>query len=375
MSVLSLDFGVLLGGFCIADITFYQQLLSSTLLLLGAVGLVILRSQLTNRQAAAKETRAKQGVFVAIYLLLFAYPVLSVKIVEAFACHEVGGVHFLRADYRVRCDSQEWKAMAAYASVWICAYVIAFPLFVIYKLWSYRGNATAGQQGSNKPELADLRFLLHDYKSFAPVLMWEGIEMIRKLLLSVVGSFWSTKSTMCIAVALLISAFFLCAHLKYRPFKNDALDRIQTMALTMLTLLYFIGVMLKTETVEESDREDLGVLMVLLLVSVIMSAVGTAVLEMCTARRWLGKVSHAFKILYEGTVQEERGVPCIASFPGKFEDEWSEVVALGSEEEGGTVSVACVYLPLHTPRFGQHVNDPATGRCYCETIYGKRQAW
>ena len=60
---------------------------------------------------------------------------------------------------------------------------------------------------------------------------------------------------------------------------------------------------------EESDREDLGVLMVLLLVSVIMSAVGTAVLEMCTARRWVGIVTHAFKIRYEGKVQEERGVP------------------------------------------------------------------
>ena len=133
--------------------------------------------------------------------------------------------------------------------------------------------------------------------------------------------------------------------------------------------------LLKAGTVEASDQEDLGVLMVLLLVSVIMAAIGTAALEMYTARGWMGKVTHAFKIRYEGKVQEERGVPCIASFPGKFEDEWSEVVALGSEETVGAVSVACVYLPLHTPRFGQHVNDPATGRCYCESIYGKRQAW
>ena len=51
-----------------------------------------------------------------------------------------------------------------------------------------------------------------------------------------------------------------------------------------------------------------GVLMVLLLVSVIMSAVGTAVLEMYTARRWIGTVTHAFKIRYEGKVQEARGV-------------------------------------------------------------------
>jgi hypothetical protein len=123
--------------------------------------------------------------------------------------------------------------------------------------------------------------------------------------------------------------------LVYLPFKASVLNRVQTLALTMLTLLYFIGnlpppllhtthltspppnhptlhqpgVLLKAETVEASDREDLGVLMVLLLVSVIMSAVGTAVLEMYTARRYMGKVTHAFKIRYEGKVQEERGVP------------------------------------------------------------------
>jgi hypothetical protein len=54
--------------------------------------------------------------------------------------------------------------------------------------------------------------------------------------------------------------------------------------------------MLKTESVDEGDREDLGMLMVLLMVGVLMFAIGTAVLEMCTAQHWLGKVSHAFKV-------------------------------------------------------------------------------
>jgi hypothetical protein len=173
MSVISLDVGVILGGFCIADISFYQRLLSSTLMLLGMVCVIILRSRLTNVRAAAKES-TKQQFFGAVYLLLFAYPVLSVKIVEAFACHDVEGTRYLRADYRVRCDSSEWKAMAAYAGIWICVYVISFPLFVLYKLWSYRDSSTTQQQGS-KPELVDLRFLLNDYKSFAPALMWEGM--------------------------------------------------------------------------------------------------------------------------------------------------------------------------------------------------------
>jgi hypothetical protein len=130
--------------------------------------------------------------------------------------------------------------------------------------------------------------------------------MIRKLLLSVVGSFWSTKSTMCIVTAFLISAGFLIVHTSYFPFKASVLNRVQTLALMMLTLLYFIGVLLQTETVEDSDREDLGVLMVVLLLGVLVSAIGAAVLEMYTARHWLGIVSHAFKIHYVGKVQVSR---------------------------------------------------------------------
>ena len=80
------------------------------------------------------------------------------------------------------------------------------------------------------------------------------------------------------------------------------------------------GVLLKTDTVEESDQKDLGVLMALLMLGVFLSAIGTALLEMYTARHWLKTVSHAFKIHYVGKVQAVQGVPCISSFPGKFED-------------------------------------------------------
>ena len=67
-----------------------------------------------------------------------------------------------------------------------------------------------------------------------------GIEMIRKLLLSVIGSFWNDKSTMAIATALFVSIIFLCVHLNYHPFRSRTLNRLQTLALTVLMLLYFL---------------------------------------------------------------------------------------------------------------------------------------
>jgi hypothetical protein len=256
--------------------------------------------------------------------------------------------------------------MTTYAGVWIVAYVAAFPLLVFYKLWSYRSSPTV----EDSKERIDLRFLLHDYKLIVPMLLWEGIEIVRKLLLSVIGAFWSSQSTLCIATACLISTFFLVVHAYFSPYRSFVLNCVQTLALTILSLLYFIGVLLKTESVEERDREGLGVLMVVLLAAVFVFGIGVSIVEVYLAQRWIRTVSHAFKILYEGKVHQRTGIPCVASFPGKFEQHWRDVVALGSNTLV-SVSVACVFLPLHTPRFGQHVNDPATGRCNCHAIYGE----
>jgi hypothetical protein len=366
--VFSLDFGVVLGGFCIFDMSFYQNLLTSTLLLLIAVVVIVGGSRIMSMQPGCA-ARAQEGIFVAVYLLLFAYPVISVRVVEAFACHQVDGASYLRADYRIRCDTPEWVTMTTYAGVWIVAYVAAFPLLVFYKLWSYRSSPTVERVEDSKDRI-DLRFLLNDYKLIVPMLLWEGIEIVRKLLLSIIGAFWSSQSTLCIATACLISAIFLVLHASVAPYKSYVRNCVQTLALTILSLLYFIGVLLKSESVEERDREGLGVLMMVLLAAVFVFGIGVSIVEVYLARRWIRTVSHAFKILYEGKVHQKTGIPCVASFPGKFEQHWRDVVALGSNTLV-SVSVACVFLPLHTPRFGQHVDDPETGRCNCHAIYGE----
>jgi hypothetical protein len=67
--------------------------------------------------------------------------------------------------------------MAAYVGVWLFAYVVAFPLFVLQKLWSYREDRKKKEEeeaGKENRELVDLRFLLSDYKLTTPVLLWEG---------------------------------------------------------------------------------------------------------------------------------------------------------------------------------------------------------
>jgi hypothetical protein len=181
---------------------------------------------------------------------------------------------------------------------------------------------------------------------------------------------------MCIATALLISAFFLAMHLRINPYKSPILDRLQTLALTILTLFYFIGILLKTHSVEASDMDDLGVLMVLLMVSIFVTVVTVVVLEARSVVQWARPVLHAFTIMFEGRIRLEEGGKCVASFPGKYEEGWNSIVKL-SGNSIAAVSVACVFLPMLTPRFGTHEIDHEgkEGKCYCHALYGVKKVW
>jgi tRNA A-37 threonylcarbamoyl transferase component Bud32 len=133
-------------------------------------------------------------------------------------------------------------------------------------------------------------FLADDYQTGMPMVLWEAEEMVRKLLLSVIGAFWSTKSTMCVATALLISVAFQLLHTRYYPYKHLGLNRLQQLSLTVLSLTYFVGVLLKTHSVVPGDADNVGVLMVMLLIAVFMALVAAVVLELHELQKWKKEV-------------------------------------------------------------------------------------
>ena len=98
-----------------------------------------------------------------------------------------------------------------------------------------------------------------------PCMLWEFVEIVRKLLLSTVGSFWSDKSPMAVAVALLISIAFLVTQSLYEPFKVRACNRIQQLLMQCLTLFYFAGLLIKVDVVEVADQQALDHLLCLVI--------------------------------------------------------------------------------------------------------------
>jgi hypothetical protein len=138
----------------------------------------------------------------------------------------------------------------------------------------------------------------------------------------------------------------------------------------ILTLVYFAGVLIQFSQLEPSDAANLGILLILLFVTMFGSVLVVVLLEFRAVVQWASPVLHAFNIMFEGRIHKEKGVKCVASFPGKYEDEWNRIVKL-SRNSIARSSVACVFLPMYTACFGTHEIDEERedDKCFCHTIY------
>jgi hypothetical protein len=259
---------------------------------------------------------------------------VSVKIMETFACHNVEGGSFLRADYAISCDDSRWSHWALYAGFWAVIFVVGFPLFLLIRLLRMRADLRNGK--AEGPAQFMLGFLLYDYKPIGKgasvACLWESEEICRKLLLSTIGGFWPDKGPFAIATALLLCTASLVLHAHVQPFKSPKSNFLQFLCLSVLTGVYFAGLLLKTQAMAQDS--GIGILLVTTLVSVVVATLTLTITEFRTGLKHLRKILHNFDILYPGHIPPVEGLNCVASFPGKFAKGWDKV---RSEEGGGKI--------------------------------------
>lgn len=107
----------------------------------------------------------------------------------------------------------------------------------------------------------------------------------RKLLLSIVGSFFGTKSPSAVATALLLSVAFLILHSTYHPYKSRQLNILQFCCLLVLMFFYFMGLLLKLDAVAQTDSNRVGVLLVSTLAMVLITVLVMVACEIWAVRK------------------------------------------------------------------------------------------
>ena len=374
LGAISFDLKILSSILCLFPLTFYDNLLWSTMSIFMLLAIAYGLSFIIVHQRAL--------LLVAVYSVVFVYPAVSVTIMQTYACHEIEGISYLRADYSLVCTDSAWNDWACYASVWLAVFVVGVPMLMLSKLLDYRIKLKASLQnrdGSSDPRDLDFGFLLYDYRTDHPwACMWESEEMLRKLLLSTIGGFWETKSPLAIAIALVVCLISLGLHIHIRPFRSSHSNLLQGCSLVVLALIYLCGLLLQTRMETLAQDHGTGAFLVTAVVVSLIGALGVTIRQFCSGYMQLRRVFHNFRLQYPGHVPAVRGLPCVGSFPRKFKSAWENLLDRSGTANSDihrlpTLSVGCVFLPVHAPNFGRHHKNPSTGRCYCFDIYGAQK--
>ena len=134
IKLLDFDLGWILSASCVVNIDFHDRLLFATIgpivviLLLGMTYYIAARR---NRQSEGALQSVQHKHLSAVLLLTFlVYSNVSSILFQTFACEhlEDGGL-YLRADYRIECDSAKHETLQVYAAIMIIMYPFGIPAF------------------------------------------------------------------------------------------------------------------------------------------------------------------------------------------------------------------------------------------------------
>ena len=178
---LSIDaFGVPLS--CLQLGSFYDQLLflvfMPCVLGLGILLCSMTAEVLAKRTAASLKVCLTQALPYLLYVLFFAFPLVSSTAFQTFDCEEFdgGSTRFLRADYSLDCNSAEYGRVVYLAWVAIALYPVCVPLLYLMLLLTARKAILAEQPTALSRSLT---FLHRDYKP--SMYWWEVVEISKKV--------------------------------------------------------------------------------------------------------------------------------------------------------------------------------------------------
>jgi hypothetical protein len=167
-------------------------------------------------------------------VMLLIYPFLSPAVVAVFNCREVAGEWFLEADYSLHCFDRRWSWWAAVSALVCVFYVAGLPCLALLSV--IRRSPS-------------IEFISAGLRTDGGriILGWEVVEMLRKFLLTSAVIFWPKGSCIQVAVAVMVSMFFLAFHMYHMPYDTQTDNWFQCVALVGLLLVYFMGLLIKVQ--------------------------------------------------------------------------------------------------------------------------------
>ncbi|CAM9650623.1 unnamed protein product [Scytosiphon promiscuus] len=255
LDVFNFDLGWVLSAGCVIDIDFHDRLLIVTIgPIIGVLFLAATYAIAAYISRAAPETIGQiwnKHVFMVLLLAFLIYSSVSSVLFKTFACEELhDGKTYLRADYRIECDSSKHEQFEIYAAFMILVYAVGIPVF--FGVLLFKDREVWGQDEAAREEAAPLTptsDLWRPYKR--SVFYYEVVECCRRILLTGVVVFVYPNTSAQIAVTLMLAFLFLLISEVLDPYMSKWDTWISRMGHVVVFMSMYIALLLKVDVSKE----------------------------------------------------------------------------------------------------------------------------
>lgn len=212
LNVFNFDLSWMLSAGCLVDFDFHDRLLVSTIgLVLAMLFLVATYAIATHLHRGATEALRNvrhKHASTALFLAFVMYSSVSSVLFSMFACEDLDdGKKYLRADYRIECNSSKHKYLQVYAGFMLFFFTLGIP--AVYAGLLFRDRDLLVRSVDDRERRTRVEYISGLWKPYRPsVFYYEVVECGRRILLAGVVVFIYPNTAAQIAVALFMAFAF-----------------------------------------------------------------------------------------------------------------------------------------------------------------------
>ena len=257
LDIFNFDLGWVLSAGCVVDVNFHDRLLMSTigpiLAVLFLAATYAAAARINRGHAEALQVVWNKHVSMLVLLTFFIYSSVSSTLFKMFACENLDdGAIYLRADYRIQCDSPKHRAFQVYAGLMIVLYTVGIPVF--YSVLLFRDRQVLRQEDIDREETARISSTSDLWKPYRPsVFYYEVIECGRRVLLAGIVVFIYPNTAAQIAITLMIAVVFAIVSEALSPYESGWDTWISRMGHAVIAVSMYVALLLKVDVSNERD--------------------------------------------------------------------------------------------------------------------------
>ena len=288
VDILNFELSWVLSAGCVFNLDFHDQLLIATIgpifgMSLLGITFVMAAAKHWGSEATLLNVRRRHLSMVLLVTFLI-YSSVSSMVFQMFACEVLDdGKSYLRADYRIECDSAKHQALQIFAGFMILLYPVGIPLLFSGLLFRDRNLLTKAAERQVSSKVKPTSDLWKPYKPSR--FYYEIIECARRISLTGAVVFIYPNTVAQVAVALVITFVFTILSEALAPYDVGWDCWINRMGHVIVFMSMYTALLLKTDISREriSSQRLLASVLVAAQVCMVLAALIEAVVAVFSA--------------------------------------------------------------------------------------------